>query len=325
MPLTIENLRAAQLRVRGRVVVTPLIESAALNALAGTRVWLKAESLQKGGAFKIRGAFNKILRLMEDGTCAGVIAYSSGNHALAVSLAAAELGVPAVVLMPRDAPAIKIDGARRNGAEVVLYDREHDDREAICAQLMRARGLLLVPPYDDHDVMAGAGTGALEAIEQLPSSAAIDTVLVCCGGGGLTSGWATAAGALLPGAQVHAIEPEGFDDTGRSLVQGARVRNRALSGTICDALLVPTPGAMAFEVMRTCRVRGATVSDSEVSAAMRFGFEHLKLVLEPGGAAALAAAMFRRFPTRASGVLAILSGGNVDAEVFERSIGHVHC
>jgi threonine dehydratase len=140
-----------------------------------------------------------------------------------------------------------------------------------------------------------------------------------------TSGWATAAGTLLPGAQVHAIEPEGFDDTGRSLVQGARMRNRALSGTICDALLVPTPGALAFEVMRSCRVRGATVSDGEVRAAIRFGFEHLKLVLEPGGAAALAAAMFRRFPTGASGVLAILSGGNVDAEVFEQSIGHVHC
>ena len=324
MSLSIDDLRAAQLRLQGRVTLTPLIESAALNALAGTRVLLKAENLQKGGAFKIRGAFNKILKLIESEPCVGVIAYSSGNHALAVSLAAAELGLPAVVLMPRDAPTIKIDGARSNGAEVVLYDREHDDREALCVQLMRARNLLLVPPYDDYDVMAGAGTGAIEAIEQLPSSAIIDTVLVCCGGGGLTSGWATAATALLPGARIHAVEPEGFDDTSRSLAQGERVRNKTLSGTICDALVVPTPGALTFDVMRSCNVSGTTVSDDEVRAAVRFGFEHLKLVLEPGGAAALAAAMFRRFPAGARGVLAILSGGNVDAAVFERSISHVH-
>lgn len=316
MVIDICELNAAQRRLQGHITVTPLLESDQLSALAGTRVLLKAENLQRGGAFKFRGAMNKILRVLENRSCCGVVAFSSGNHALAVSLAAAELGLTAVVVMPNDAPAIKIEGARRNGAEVVLYDRETDDREAICEKLVAERGLTLIPPFDDRDIMAGAGTSALEALQQAPCDASIDTLLVCCSGGGLTAGWASAAHALLPNAQVLAVEPMSFDDTGRSLREGQRVHNAQLTGTICDALLVPTPGVLTFEAMRACHVQGVAVSDEEVRAAMRFAFESLKIVLEPGGAAALAAAMYRRFPSEAKGVLAILSGSNVDANTF---------
>lgn len=320
MTLTLEDVRAAAGRIGSWIKTTPLLESAALNAAAGTRVLLKAENLQKAGAFKFRGAINKMLRLTDQQRQRGVIAYSSGNHALAVSLAAAELRIPAVVLMPKDAPEIKINGARKNGAEVILYERESDNREEMCARLMASRGLILVPPYDDLDVMAGAGTGALEAFDQLPVGTQIDAVAVCCSGGGLTSGWATVMRALLPGATILAIEPENFDDTGRSLKQGIRLKNASLSGTICDALVVPAPGALTFPIMQACAVEGVAVSDAQVCHAMRFAFEHLKLVLEPGGAAALAAVLARKFDADARGVLAILSGGNVDVDTFVESL-----
>lgn len=314
--LSIADVRRAAARIRGRVRTTPLIESEELNELAGTRVLLKAENLQKAGAFKFRGAVHKVCRLDVLQAARGVITYSSGNHALALSLAAAESGIPAVVLMPSDAPAIKISGARANGAEVILYDRNRDNRERMCADLIAQRGLVLVPPYDDPDVMAGAGTGALEAFEQLPSGVCIDAVLVCCSGGGLTSGWAATTRALAPSADIVAVEPEGFDDTLRSLQGGKRVSNERASGTICDALLVPTPGLLTFDAMRACGVRGVTVTDDEVRHAMKFAFQTLKLVLEPGGAAALAAVIQKRFRDGARGVLAILSGGNVDAKTF---------
>lgn len=316
MTLNINRIRAAAARISGHVKVTPLIESQVLNSIVRTRVFLKAESLQKAGAFKFRGAMNKILCLTEEERGKGVIAFSSGNHALSVSLAASELGISAVVLMPKDAPEIKIEGARKHGAEVILYDRVNDDREAMCASLISARGLTLVPPYDDYDVMAGAGSGALEAIEQLPSEAEIDAIAVCCSGGGLTSGWATTAHTLLPNAKVLAVEPQHFDDTGRSLRMGSRVSNASLTGTICDALLVPSPGQLTFEVMQKTGVQGVTVSDQEVRDAMKFAFEHLKLVLEPGGAAALAAVLSKKLPSEARGVLVILSGANVDKKTF---------
>jgi threonine dehydratase len=316
MTLCISDIRSAAARLNGRVRTTPLIESEELNALAGTRVLLKAENLQKAGAFKFRGAAHKIARLDATQAANGVITYSSGNHALALSLAAAERGIPALVLMPRDAPAVKLEGARRNGAEVVLYDRDRDNRERMCVELIAQRGLTFIPPYDDLDVMAGAGTAALEAFDQLPEGAIVDSVLVCCSGGGLTSGWAVVARALAPAAEILAVEPEGFDDTMRSLRAGERVANSRSSGTICDALLVPTPGHLTFNVMRSCNVAGVTVSDDQVCEAMRFSFDTLKLVLEPGGAAALAAVMQGKFRPGSRAVLAILSGGNVDAAAF---------
>ncbi|WP_052420852.1 threonine ammonia-lyase [Paraburkholderia ferrariae] len=321
MSITMQSVREAAARIRGIALATPLIESAELDRIAGTKVLLKAENLQKAGAFKFRGAANKILTLGAEQRNAGVIAYSSGNHALAVAVAARQFSIHAVVLMPRDAPNIKIQGAKANGAEVVLYDREKDDREQICTALIKERGLTLVPPYDDYDVMAGAGTGALEAFEQIGDYGWIDTAMVCCSGGGLTSGWATTVRSLIPESRIYAVEPEGFDDTARSLEQGVRVSNAKKSGTICDALIVQTPGAMTFDVMRRCGVEGVSVSDDDIRGAMRFAFEHLKLVLEPGGAAALAALLTRKFRHRPSGVLAILSGGNVDRNTFMECIG----
>jgi threonine dehydratase len=321
MSITMQSVREAAARIRGIALTTPLIESAELDRIAGTKVFLKAENLQKAGAFKFRGAANKILKLTAKQRDAGVIAYSSGNHALAVAVAARQFSIDAVVLMPKDAPAVKIQGAKANGAEVVLYDREKDDRKAICAALMAERGLTLVPPYDDYDVMAGAGSAALEALEQLGDCARIDTAMICCSGGGLTSGWATTIRSLVPDSRIYAVEPEDFDDTTRSLQQGVRLSNPKKSGTICDALVVETPGVLTFDVMRRCGVEGVRVSDDEIRGAMRFAFEHLKLVLEPGGAAALAAILARRFPRETTGILAILSGGNVDWNTFMECIG----
>jgi threonine dehydratase len=320
MTLTVSDIRNAAARLNGRVRTTPLIESEELNALAGARVFLKAENLQKAGAFKFRGAAHKVARLNAAESENGVITYSSGNHALALSLAAAEAGIPSLVLMPREAPAVKLAGARRYGAEVVLYDRDRDNRERMCVELMEQRGMTFVPPYDDLDVMAGAGTAALEAFDQLPEGATVDSILVCCSGGGLTSGWAVVARALAPAAQVLAVEPEGFDDTLRSLRAGERIANSRSSGTICDALLVARPGHLTFNVMRSCNVAGVTVSDRHVCDAMRFAFETLKVVLEPSGAAALAAVLQRKFRSESRAVLAILSGGNVDAAAFSEWI-----
>ncbi|MCI3206789.1 MULTISPECIES: threonine/serine dehydratase [Pandoraea] len=321
MSITMQSVREAAARIAGIAFTTPLIQSAELDRIAGTRVLLKAENLQKAGAFKFRGAVNKILTLSTEQRKAGVIAYSSGNHALAVAVAARQFSVHAVVLMPHDAPAVKVRGAKANGAEVMLYDRESDDREHLCAALIKERGLTLIPPYDDYDVMAGAGTGALEALEQIGDYAGIDTAMVCCSGGGLTSGWATTFRSLIPQSRIYAVEPEGFDDTGRSLEQGVRRSNARKSGTICDALVVPTPGVMTFDVMRRCDVEGIRVSDDEVRAAMRFAFNELKLVLEPSGSVALAALLTRKFRHQPSGVLAILSGGNVDRNTFMECIG----
>lgn len=319
--LTLEHVKAAGQRIAGFARVTPLIQSSALDRIAGAQVFLKAENLQKGGAFKFRGAANKLLSLAPEQQQRGVIAYSSGNHALSVSLAAAEFGMPAVVVMPHDAPSIKIEGARANGAEVILYDRDREDREAICNAMVAARGLTLVAPFDDFEVMAGAGTSALEAIGQLEPGQKIDAALVCCGGGGLTSGWATVVRAHFPDAQVLAVEPEHFDDTGRSLREGVRLSHQTpTAGAICDSLLVQSPGKLTFPVMLERGVQGATVTEQEVLAAMRFAFEHLKLVLEPGGAVALAAILGRKFKPGAQSLLAILSGGNVDPGTFGRCL-----
>lgn len=318
--LNIEDIRRAANRIEGLINTTPLITSDFLDHFTGTRVFLKAENLQKSGAYKIRGALNKVLQLTEQERRNGVIAYSSGNHAIAVSIAASVLDVHATVLMPSDAPAIKIRGARENGAKVILYDRRRDNREELCANLMETRALTLIAPYDDYQVMAGAGTAALEAVNRLPASARIDTVMLCCSGGGLASGWATTTRTLLPDASVYAVEPEDFDDTRRSLLHGQRLGNDHRDGSICDALLAATPGELTFEVMKVCGVQGVTVSDDQVCRAMNFAFAHLKMVLEPSGAAALAAILARKFPQPSQGVLAILSGGNVDAETFSRCL-----
>jgi threonine dehydratase len=315
----IDEIADAAARLAGMAVRTPVIESPVLNERAGGRVLIKAECLQRTGSFKFRGAWNRISRIEARGAPGGVVAYSSGNHAQGVAAAAQLRGLPALIVMPADTPAIKIANTRAYGAEIVTYDRQRDSREAIAAEIMAERRAVLVPPFEDPHIIAGQGTAGLEFVLQAEQLAVIlDQVLVCCGGGGLTAGIATAFKALSPTTFVHTVEPEGFDDTARSLRSGRRERNAATTGSICDALLSPMPGEMTFAINRELLGEGLAVSDAEAAAAMRFAFEVLKLVVEPGGAVALAAVLAGKITTRDRTTGIVLSGGNVDAALFRR-------
>jgi threonine dehydratase len=310
---TFADVEAAAARLRGVARRTPLLESDALNELAGGRLLLKAECLQRTGAFKLRGAYNAVSRL--DGRA--VVAYSSGNHAQGVAAAARLLGVPATIVMPADAPAIKIESTRALGAEVRLYDRQREVREEIGAEIATRTGAALVRPYDDPQVIAGQGTAGLEIAEQaLELGARPDAALIPCGGGGLAAGCALALVERFPGIEIHGAEPAGFDDTRRSLAAGERLANPAGSASICDALLAPMPGELTFRINRELLAGGIAVTDAEVRRAMALAFRHLKLVVEPGGAVALAAALSGRFDTGGRTVAVMLSGGNVDPALF---------
>ena len=317
LPVRASNVMAAAERLRGVAVRTPLLESDALNARVGGRLLIKPEVLQRTGSFKFRGAYNAIATLRP----AAVVAYSSGNHAQGVALAARLLGATATIVMPADAPRAKLEGTRAWGATVVTYDRLRDDREAIGREIAERTGAVLIRPYDDPLIIAGQGTLGLEIADQAASvDARIDGALVCCGGG-LVAGCAVALRDRLPGLSVHAVEPEGFDDTGRSLAAGQRVRNAAGARSFCDALLAPMPGELTFAINSRLLAGGLVVSDTEVATAMRLAFRHLKLVLEPGGAVALAAALAGKVPTRDRTLAVVLSGGNVDAELFRDVLG----
>ena len=317
----IARIDAAALRIAGLVQETPLLSDPLLDRLAGRRVLVKAEALQTTGSFKLRGASAALTALPEAVRARGVIAFSSGNHAQGVALAAARFGVPAVIIMPRDAPRAKIDGTRALGAEVVLYDRATEDRDAIGAQLAAQRGLTLIRPFDDAEVIAGQGTAGLEIARQA-RAAGVDTadVLVCCGGGGLASGIALALEARAPGLRVRTAEPEGFDDTARSLAAGTRLRNAALSGSLCDAIVTPSPGEMTFPILHRLCGPGLVVSDQEALRAMAAAYRHLRVVLEPGGAVALAAALYRPEMISGDAVVVVATGGNVDPAVFARAL-----
>ena len=318
LPVRASNVMAAAERLRGVAVRTPLLESDALNARVGGRLLIKPEVLQRTGSFKFRGAYNASATLRP----AAVVAYSSGNHAQGVALAARLLGATATIVMPADAPRAKLEGTRAWGATVVTYDRLRDDREAIGREIAERTGAVLIRPYDDPLIIAGQGTLGLEIADQAASvDARIDGALVCCGGGGLVAGCAVALRDRLPGLSVHAVEPEGFDDTGRSLAAGQRVRNAAGARSFCDALLAPMPGELTFAINSRLLAGGLVVSDTEVATAMRLAFRHLKLVLEPGGAVALAAALAGKVPTRDRTLAVVLSGGNVDAELFRDVLG----
>ncbi len=311
------DIEAAAARLAGWAVETPLLNSAALDRKLGGRILLKAETLQRSGSFKFRGAFNRISLIPEAERGAGVVAYSSGNHAQGVAAAAALLGVPATIVMPEDAPAIKIANTRGFGAEVVLYDRFTEDREALGEALAAERGATLVRPYDDAGVIAGQGTCGREIAGQAAARGVeIDALLVCCGGGGLTAGCALALAELSPRTRVYTVEPAGFDDTRRSLAEGTRVVNDPAARSFCDALLAPTPGELTFSINRRLLAGGFAVSDAEVRAAMAYAFATLKLVIEPGGAVALAAVLAGHLETRGKTVALILSGGNVDPEGY---------
>ncbi len=315
---TFDDVLAARKRIAGYAVHTPALESPLLNERVGARVLLKAETLQRTGAFKFRGAHNCISQIDKAAWPGGVVACSSGNHAQGVAEAARLAGLPATIVMPRDAPKLKLERTRRAGAEVVLFDRDTEDREAIACKLCGERSALYVPPYDHPDIIAGQGTAGLELQEQAKAmDARLSAVLVPASGGGLVSGIALAVKRLAPDCAVYSVEPEGFDDYARSLETGHRQRNARLSGSICDALLIGQPGEITFALSRDLLSGGVAVTDDEARAAMRFAFEELKLVVEPGGAVALAALLSGRFePPDGGAVGVILSGGNVDMRTF---------
>jgi threonine dehydratase len=283
-------------------------------------VFVKAEVLQRTGSFKFRGAYNRISRLDAAERKAGVVAYSSGNHAQAVAKAAALVEAPSVIVMPADAPAMKIDNTRALGAEVVLYDRATESREAIAGAILEKRGAILVPPFEDPFVIAGQGTAAKEAIAQLDGVRA-DVLLCPASGGGLMAGTALSMEALSPTTELYAVEPAGFDDTARSLAAGVRVSNASQSGSLCDALLTPEPGALTFSINQPRLKAALAVTDEEALAAVAFAFRHLKLVIEPGGAVALAALLAGKLDLGGRTALVIASGGNIDPAVFVRALG----
>ncbi len=309
-----DDVRAAAARLEGRIRRTPLLRHRALDEAAGAEVWVKPETLQVTGSFKLRGATNALLVERPR----AVVTHSSGNHGQAVACAAAALGIPALVAMPHDAPRVKVEATRAWGAEIHHYDRRTDDRDALAARLAAERGAVVIPPFDHPAVIAGQGTAVLEALEDM--GAAPGDILVCTGGGGLLAGSALAAAALAPGARVWAVEPEGWDDYGRSLRAGARLANDGAGDALCDALLSKAPGVITFAVNAPLVAGGVAVTRAEVFAAMRFAFAHLKLVVEPGGAVALAALLAGKVEARGGRLLVVLSGGNVDPACFAEAL-----
>lgn len=314
---TLAAIEAAAARMAGHVRVTPLLNAPLLDRLAGRRVFVKAECLQVTGSFKARGGWAAVSALPR-GT-AGVLAMSSGNHAQGVAWAAAAHGVTAVILMPADAPAVKVANTRAYGAEVVLYDRAKEDRDALAARLSAERGLVLVPPFDHAQVIAGQGSVGLEIATQAAAMGVEQAeVLVCCGGGGLAAGVATALAAKAPGLRVRTVEPVGFDDMARSLATGRPQRNATATGSICDAILTPAPGKLTLPVLQRLAGPGLAVTDDDAMRAMAAAFTHLRLVAEPGGAVALAAALFR--DDLPDTVICTVSGGNVDPALFAQTL-----
>lgn len=313
-------IMAAAARLQGHARVTPLLSSPFLDEIAGRRVLIKAECLQHTGSFKFRGAWSAISALPDDVRSRGVLAFSSGNHAQGVALAARMHGVSAVILMPADAPQVKIANTRALGAEVVLYDRATGDRDALGAELARTRGLTLIKPFDNPYVIAGQASVGLEIATQAAEHGVTTAdVLVCCGGGGLTSGIALALEGHAPRLRARPVEPEGFDDVARSLASGARQHNDARTG-LCDAIVTPTPGQLTLPVMQRLCGPGIVVSETQALRAMALAFARLRIVLEPGGAVALAAALFQPDATTGDAVIAVASGGNVDRAVFQHAL-----
>lgn len=316
-----EMIEAAAIRLAPVVRKTPILTSPFVDEIAGRRVFLKAECLQHTGSFKFRGAWSAISALEADTRKNGVIAYSSGNHAQGIALAAKMHGVPAVIVMPADAPSIKIENTRALGGEVVLYNRDNESREEIGTDLSEKRGLHLVRPYDDPFVIAGQGTNGLEIAEQMERFDVTEAeVLVCCGGGGLTSGIAVALATKAPGLKVRPCEPKGFDDVARSLRAGSIQTNNQLSGSVCDAIVTPSPGKVTFPLIKTHCGAGLVVTDEECLKAVKIAFQRLKIVVEPGGAAALAAALFHGDEIDSDDVVVVATGGNVDADMFARAL-----
>ncbi len=318
---TAADIEAAAKRLAGIAVRTPLINAPVLDDLLDARVFLKAETLQRTGSFKFRGAYNKISSIPEARRAAGVVAYSSGNHAQGVAAAAKLLGLPATIVMPADAPRLKRERTAALGAEIVLYDRDTEDRAAIAKKIVTERGATLVPPYDDPLIIAGQGTIGREIVEDLGQLLLKpEIVVVGASGGGLAAGISLGVKARVPAAKFYTVEPEGFDDTLRSFQSGRREANARMSGSICDALMSNMPGELTFPILRELIGAGLTANDTEVAAAVRYAFQELKLVVEPGGAIGLAALLAGKLDVKGKVVVGVLSGGNVDAEFFAKLI-----
>jgi threonine dehydratase len=315
------EIRAAAEKLAAVAVQTPLLQAPALDRRTGGHVLIKAEMLQRTGSFKFRGAYNKISRIAPALRHKGVVAFSSGNHAQGVAAAAQLLKTPATIVMPADAPAIKIENTRGYGASVVLYDRDTGDREAVAAEIVARTGATLVRPYDDPDIIAGQGTIGLELVRQAEAlGCRLDLVLTPCSGGGLMAGCATAVKALSPQTRLMTVEPQDFDDMARSLASGHRQTNKPGRRSICDALMSPTPGILTFRINQRLTEAGLAVSDAEVQQAMAFAFRELKLVVEPGGAVPLAAVLSGKVEAAGQTIALVLSGGNVDAATFTAAL-----
>ena len=310
--LNLTAIQEAQQRIAGRVHRTPVFTSRAFDEACGRRVFFKCENLQRAGAFKARGAMNKILSLTGEERGRGVVAFSSGNHAQATALAAREPGAKATIVMPLDAPRAKLAATRGYGAEVVLVERENNNREAVAREICERTGGILVPPYDDYLIMAGQGTAGLELLEEVPD---LDAILTPCSGGGLFAGVSIAAKALRPEIKCYPVEPDTANDTQQSFAKGERIRT-PLSPSIADGLLVQTPGALTFPILQQTAEEVLTVTDEELRATMRFLLYRMKLLVEPSGAAGAAALLHGKLPNSAQRVGVILSGGNVDAEML---------
>jgi threonine dehydratase len=303
----------AQARIAPHIVRTPMLRDAALDRLLNATILIKPEVLQKTGSFKLRGATNAILQLTPEQRAHGVVTYSSGNHGQAIACAAASFGIPATIVMPSDAPAIKRDSTKFWGATIIEYDRDTQNREAIAADIVARSGAALIPPYEHPDVIAGQGSAALELAEDAKSAGlALDVLIVPTGGGGFIAGCALALEAASPATKIYAAEPVDWDDTARSLASGTREKNSGKGSKFCDAILTPTPGELTFSINRTRLKSGLTATDDEVRAAQYFAARHLKLIVEPGGAVALAALLARRIETRGQTIAVILSGGNAE-------------
>jgi threonine dehydratase len=312
-----DEVRAAAARIAGHARRTPLLVGTPLDAITGGRILLKLETLQHTGSFKFRGAYNRLAQLDAAQRAAGVVAFSSGNHAQGVAAAARLLGVPATIVMPTDAPRVKMDNTLALGAEVVTYDRLRESREEIAARLATERGAVLVPSFDDPDIIAGQGTVGLEIADQAADlGLRIDDVVVCTSGGGLVAGIALAFQSLSPGTRIWSAEPEGHDDHRRSLASGRRETNAPGTRSICDALLAPSPGALTFEINRRLLAGGLAASDPEVRSAVAFAARTLKLVVEPGGAVALASVLAGRLDASGRSIAVVLSGGNIDDDLL---------
>lgn len=315
--ITSDGVRAAAARIEGHAICTPLIENEMLNERTGGRILLKAEVLQHCGSFKFRGAFNRLSHLTPDERKRGVLAWSSGNHAQGVARAARFFNTPAVIIMPDDAPALKMEKVRAYGAQIITYDRYTQDREAIGRPLAEEKGYALAPSYDHQHIIEGQGTVALEAFEQASAiGAAMDDFVICCGGGGLTAGCATILSDVSPQTRIVIAEPEGFDETWGSIKSGERQHADITRHTLCDAIATPTPGKLTLPIMKERVKAGATLTEADVNQAIVFAFKYLKLVLEPGGAVALATVLSGKIDTKGRTIGVTLSGGNIDPALF---------